>query len=74
MDALEHYDQLYGDMNLSPEDSAKWVFLSGWNSAMSEAMKRVNAMPFGNDTRASFAIYFQQMMVVDPSDIQEKNT
>jgi hypothetical protein len=39
---------------------------------MEEAMKRVNAMPFGNDTRASFAIYFQQMMMVDPSDIQEK--
>jgi hypothetical protein len=72
MDALEHYDQLYGDMGLSPNDAAKWVFISGWNSAMQEAMKRVNAMPFGNDTRASFAIYFQQMMVVDPSDIQEK--
>jgi len=72
MDALEHYDQLYGDLGLSPNDAAKWVFISGWNSAMSEAMKRVNAMPFGNDTRASFAIYFQQMMMVDPSDIQEK--
>ena len=72
MDALEHYDQLYGDLGLSPNDAAKWVFISGWNSAMQEAMKRVNAMPFGNDTRASFAIYFQQMMVVDPSDIQEK--
>jgi hypothetical protein len=72
MDALEHYDQLYGDLSLSPNDAAKWVFISGWNSAMQEAMKRVNAMPFGNDTWASFAIYFQQMMVVDPSDIQEK--
>jgi hypothetical protein len=72
MDALEHYDQLYGDLHLSPEDAAKWIFLSGWNSAMSEAMKRVNSMPFGNDTRASFAIYFQEMMVVDPSDIQKE--
>jgi hypothetical protein len=72
MDALEHYDQLYGDLGLSPNDAAKWVFISGWNSAMREAMKRVHAMPFGNDTKASFAIYFQQMMVVDPSDIQEK--
>lgn len=74
MDALEHYDQLYGDLGLSPNDAAKWVFISGWNSAMQESMKRVQAMPFGNDTRASFAVYFQQMMVVDPSDIQEKNT
>jgi hypothetical protein len=72
MDALEHYDQLYGDLGLSPNDAAKWVFISGWNSAMQEAMKRVNAMPFGNDTRASFAVYFQQMMVIDPLTIQEK--
>jgi hypothetical protein len=72
MDALEHYDQLYGDLGLSPNDAAKWVFISGWNSAMQEAMRRVQAMPFGNDTKASFSIYFQQMMVVDPSDIQEK--
>ncbi len=70
MDALEHYDQLYGDLGLSPNDAAKWVFISGWNSAMQEAMQRVQAMPFGNDTKASFAIYFQQMMVVDPSDIE----
>jgi hypothetical protein len=72
MDALEHYDQLYGDLGLSPNDAAKWVFISGWNSAMTEAMQRVNAMPFGNDTKASFAVYFQQMMVIDPSDIQRK--
>lgn len=72
MDALEYYDQLYGDLGLSPNDAAKWVFISGWNSAMQEAMRRVQAMPFGNDTKASFSIYFQQMMVVDPSDIQEK--
>ena len=72
MNAFEHYDRLYGDLNLSPEDAAKWVFLSGWNSAMSEAMKRVNAMPFGNDTRASFAIYFQQMMVISPNELKEK--
>lgn len=72
MNALEHYDRLYGDLHLSPEDAAKWVFLSGWNSAMSEAMKRVNAMPFGNDTRASFAIYFQQMMIISPNELKEK--
>jgi hypothetical protein len=72
MTALEHFDKLYGDLNLSPEDAAKWVFLSGWNSAMQEAMKRVNAMPFGDDTRASFAVYFQQMMVISPDEIKEK--
>jgi hypothetical protein len=72
MNALEHFESLYGDLHLSPEDAAKWVFLSGWNSAMSEAMKRVNDMPFGNDTRASFAIYFQQMMVISSNELKEK--
>jgi hypothetical protein len=70
MNALEHYDRLYGDMGLHPQDAARFVFVSGWNSAMEEAMKRVNAMPFGNDTRASFAIYFQQMMMVDADEIK----
>jgi hypothetical protein len=72
MDALQHYDRLYGDMGLHPQDAAKFVFVSGWNSAMEETMKRVNAMPFGADTRASFAVYFQQMMHIDTSTIQEK--
>lgn len=69
---LEHYEKLYGDLNLPPDDAAKWIFLSGWNSAMGEAMRRVNSMPFQNDTRASFAVYFQQMMVLDPEAVKEK--
>jgi len=72
MNALEHYDRLYGDLGLTPQDAAKFVFVSGWNSAMQEAMTRVNAMPFGDDTRASFAVYFQQMMMIDPTELQEK--
>ena len=72
MNPFAHFQALYGHLELSPNDAARLVFVSGWNSAMEEAMKRVNAMPFGNDTRASFAIYFQQMMVVDFSDIQGK--
>ncbi len=71
MNALEHYDRLYGDLGLNPQDAAKFVFVSGWNSAMQEAMTRVNLMPFPADTRASFVVYFQQMMMVDPSDIQK---
>jgi hypothetical protein len=74
MNALDHFDKLYGHVDLSPNDAARWVFISGWNSAMQEAMQRVNAMPFGNDTRASFAVYFQQMMVVDPSDVTGEKT
>ena len=72
MNAHDHYDRLFGDLGLHPQDAARWVFVSGWNSAMQEAMNRVNAMPFPADTRASFAVYFQQMMHIDPSEIQEK--
>lgn len=72
MKALDHYDRLFGDLGLSPQDAARWVFVCGWNSAMQEAMERVNAMPFPADTRASFAVYFQQMMHVDPGEVQER--
>lgn len=72
MNALEHYDRLYGDLGLTPQDAAKFVFVSGWNSAMQEAMTRVNLMPFPADTRASFAVYFQQMMEFDPSTLINK--
>ena len=70
MDALEHFDSLFGDMNLSPKDGAQWVFVSGWNSAMQEAMQRVQAMPLQADTKASFLVYFQQMMKVDADEIK----
>ena len=72
MNALEHYDRLYGDLGLTPQDAARFVFVSGWNLAMQEAMNRVNLMPFERDTRASFAVYFQNMMMVDPSEIQKE--
>lgn len=72
MDALGHYDRLYGDLGLSPKDAAQWVFVSGWNSAMQEALERIQAMPLQPDTRASFAVYFQQMMHIDPSTIQAR--
>jgi hypothetical protein len=72
MDALGHYDRLYGDLGLSPKDAAQWVFVSGWNSAMQEALERIQAMPLQSDTKASFAVYFQQMMHIDPSTIQAR--
>ena len=72
MDALGHYDRLYGDLGLSPKDAAQWVFVSGWNSAIQEALERIQAMPLQADTKALFAVYFQQMMHVDPSTIQAR--
>ena len=70
MNANDHYERLYGDLGLHPKDAARWVFASGWNSALEELMKRVNAMPFGDDTRASFAVYIGSMMHIDPSEIE----
>lgn len=63
MNPFAHFQALYGHLELSEEDAALHVFLSGWNTAMHEMMERVNKMPFGNDTRASFAVYFQSQMV-----------
>jgi len=71
MNALEHFEDLYGDLNLSPKDAARWVFASGWNSALEELSKRLNAMPLESDTRASFAVYIGQMMHIDPNEIRE---
>lgn len=72
MDALDHYDRLYGDLGLTPKDAAQWVFLSGWNSCLEELMKRLGKMPLERDTRASFAVYFQQMMHIDIDEIKGK--
>jgi hypothetical protein len=70
MNAIEHYDRLYGNLNLSPNDAAKWVFASGWNSALSELIARLSTTDLDPQARASFAVYFQQMMHVDPSEIE----
>lgn len=70
MNALEHFKDLYGAMDLSENDAARNVFLSGWNSALEEVLQRINRMPLEKDTRASFAVYLQNMMVVDPSRLK----
>ena len=65
MNANDHYERLYGEFGLSPQDAARWVFASGWNAAIGEFLKRLNTMPLGNDTRASFAVYLGAMMHVN---------
>jgi hypothetical protein len=70
MDALEHFRDLFGDMELSEDDAARWVFVSGWNTALVEIMERIGRMPLEKDTRASFAVYLQNLMVVDPSRLK----
>ena len=63
MNPFAHFEDQFGHLQLSDNDAALHVFLAGWNSAMMEMMQRVNKMPFGDDTRASFAVYFQNQMV-----------
>ena len=65
MNAIDHYERLYGDLGLNPKDAARWVFASGWNAALDEFTRRLNAMPVGDDTKASFAVYIGSMMYVD---------
>jgi hypothetical protein len=71
MNAVDHFQDLYGDLGLSPNDAAKWVFASGWNSALSELLAQIKAMPLERDTKASFLVYIQTMMHVDPDTIQK---
>lgn len=70
MNALEYYERLYGDLGLSPKDAAKWVFTSGWNCAFQELLHQLQDMPLEKDTKASFAVYFQRMMHIDPSEVE----
>ena len=69
--ALDHYQDLYGDLDLSPNDAAKWVFASGWNSALSELLAQIKAMPLERDTKASFMVYVQNQMHIDPDTISK---
>ena len=70
MDALTHFKDLYGAMDLSENDAARNVFLSGWNSALEEMIERVKKMPFEKDTKASFQVYMQNMMLIDVSELK----
>ena len=70
MNALDHFNDLYGAMDLSENDAARNVFLSGWNSALEEMMERIKKMPLEKDTRASFQVYMQQMMLIDVSELK----
>ena len=70
MNAVEHFKDLYGATDLSENNTAKHIFLSGWNSALSELMDRIHTMPMEKDTKASFQVYMQNMMQLDPHDLK----
>jgi hypothetical protein len=70
MNATQHFNDLYGAMDLSENNAARNVFISGWNSALSELVVRLYRMPMEKDTKASFQLYVQNMMVIDPTDMK----
>jgi len=70
MNSMEHFEQLYGDLGLSPQDAAKWVFASGWNSALTELLRHVGGLPLDKDTRACMAVEICQMMHINPAEIR----
>ena len=63
MNPFDRFDKLFGDLGLSPDDAALYLFLAGWNSALREMAEHVQAMPFGKDTQDSFAVYFQRQII-----------
>lgn len=67
----QHFDATYADVDLSPDDAARYVFAAGWNAALTELMQRYRAMPLERDTRASFIVHLQQLMCVDPMEVAD---
>jgi hypothetical protein len=55
----QHFMETFGN-DLSPNDIAERVYQNGWNAALEEAAKQIQAMPFG-DTAASFAVFLRGM-------------
>ena len=56
----QHFMDTIGE-NLSPNDIAERVYRLGWNTALDEAIKEIEKMPFGDDTLASFVVYLRGM-------------
>lgn len=46
------------------DEVAPRIYQQGWNDALAEMSKRVNELPFGDDTKASFGVFFAQQMEV----------
>lgn len=67
----DKFHEAYGDIFASA-DVAPRIYQQGWNDALAEAARRVNELPFGDDTKASFAVYFTQMM--EQMDERNRNT
>lgn len=58
----QKYEETFGEFGFKPNEAAPYIYQQGWNDALAEASRRVNELPFGDDTKASFGVYFAQMM------------
>lgn len=56
------YEETFGEFGFKPNEGAPYIYQQGWNDALAEAARRVNELPFGSDTKASFSVFFIQMM------------
>jgi hypothetical protein len=60
MKMKDYYMAKFGEF-FGESEAAPAVYANGWNDALTEAARRIGAMPFGNDTKASFAVFFKQL-------------
>ena len=61
MKIKDYFQDIFGEFEMEPSDIAELVFRAGWNSAMDEASKRVDDLPFGKDTQDSFKIWIKEI-------------
>ena len=54
MKASDHFEALYGNMNLTENDAARHVFMSGWHAAMSEVFGLIQAYGLDRATSPHF--------------------
>jgi len=61
MKVKNYFQEIFGELEMEPNDLAEIVFRAGWNSAVDEAIKKMDQLPFGKDTQDSFAIWIKEI-------------
>jgi len=61
MKVKNYFQEIFGELEMEPNDLAEIVFRAGWNSAVDEAIKKMDQFPFGKDTQDSFAIWIKEI-------------
>jgi hypothetical protein len=61
MKVKDYFQEIFGEFEMEPVDLAEIVFRAGWNSAVNEAIKKMDQLPFGKDTQDSFKIWIKEI-------------